>query len=253
MQDFSGQNLCRKSFQHQDLTGANFAHADIRGANFSHAILHDADFTGVRAGLAPDWRVPVTLWGLGLCGLELGLTFGVGYTIFFFNPFIGMLADLVLHPLLTRAILRLSLNLLAIAGLRSDRSLITLIVLLGVLSGGIGYWGAVKGALAGYEAYLAAGNVEYPDSGIAESLAALVFSAFWMCRTGWVGGMAWEHVQQLRQRQSNIPSPPTDTQKSLLQTTTIALILPGVTNFRGADLTGANFTDANLQDTEFCN
>jgi uncharacterized protein YjbI with pentapeptide repeats len=67
----------------------------------------------------------------------------------------------------------------------------------------------------------------------------------------WSSIMAWEYVKKSRQQKPNIQSLPTNPKNSLLQATTIALLGNGLTRFRGADLTGTNFTDANLQDTEF--
>jgi hypothetical protein len=251
MQDFSGQNLQGRDFKRQDLTYANFVGADIRGANFSQAILHNADFTGVTAGLAPGWRIPAMLWGLGLCGLELELTFGAGYILFFFNPLSAwMLADLVIHPLLTLIILKLSFNLLAIAGW-SRRAILICQIMLTVLSAIVASWGVVQGGLNGWEAYWAAGHARAPDSGIVESFVGLLFISFCIARTGCYGDAAWKYVKQSRQQQSTTQPPPNHAKNSLLQTATIGILGPGVTCFHGADLTGANFTDANLQDTKF--
>jgi Pentapeptide repeats (8 copies) len=252
MQDFSGQNLRGRNFKGQDLTGANFVGADIRGANFSRTVLHNADFTGVTAGLAPGWRIPAILWGLGLCGLELGLTFGIGYILFFSRLWLSvwMFADLFIHLLLTLTILELSFNLWAIAGWSRGAIIICRIILI-VMSIVIAFWGAATGGMAGWDAYWAAGNERYPNCFPVDSLAAVFFSGLCMGRTWLSSDMAWKYVKKSRQQQSNPQSPPTDTKNSLLQATTIAILRNGITRFRGADLTGTNFTDANLQDTEF--
>jgi hypothetical protein len=105
----------------------------------------------------------------------------------------------------------------------------------------------------GSAAYLAAGHVESDNVGV----FAVIFFAWIgipmiaMINMIWSSIMAWEYVKKSRQRQSNPQSPPTDPKNSLLQATTIALLGNGLTRFRGADLTGTKFTDANLQDTEF--
>lgn len=260
MQDFSGQNLRGRNFKGHDLTGANFAGADIRGANFSQAVLHNADFTGVTAGLAPNWRVSARLWGLGLCGLGLGLTYGAAYVGGFLLspfdiPFYGwlMLADLVIHPLLNLLILAIGFSLLTIGGWNNTAILTCQFLFLLPLSIIVAFFGAVSGVMDGSAAYLAAGHVESDNVGV----FAVVFFAWIgipMIAMGnmiWSSIMAWEYVQKSRQQQPNIQSLPTNPKNSLLQTTTIALLRNGLTRFRGADLTCTNFTDANLQDTEF--
>jgi hypothetical protein len=57
--DFRHQDLSSTSFVGQDLSGANFSGSDIRGTNFTNAILHDADFTGVTAGLLPAQKITI--------------------------------------------------------------------------------------------------------------------------------------------------------------------------------------------------
>jgi hypothetical protein len=259
MQDFSGQNLRGRNFKRQDLTGANFAGADIRGANFSLATLCDADFTVVTAGLAPNWRVPARLWGLGLCGLGLGLTYGAayigGFLLSFDIPFCGwlMLADLVIHPLLNQLILAIGFSLLTIGGWNNTAILTCQFLFLLPLSLIVAFFGAVRGVMDGSAAYLAAGNVESDNVGV----FAVIFFAWIgipmiaMINMIWSSIMAWEYVKKSRQQQPNIQSLPANTKKTLLQATTIAILRNGITRFRGADLTGTNFTDANLQDAEF--
>lgn len=50
MSNFSHQNLQNRSFRGRNLTGADFSGADIRGCDFSKAILQDANFTSCKAG-----------------------------------------------------------------------------------------------------------------------------------------------------------------------------------------------------------
>lgn len=49
--DYSNQNLKLRSFKNQDLEGANFSNADIRGVRFNGANLSGADFSNARTGL----------------------------------------------------------------------------------------------------------------------------------------------------------------------------------------------------------
>ncbi|WP_373530900.1 pentapeptide repeat-containing protein [Nostoc sp.] len=55
--DFSGQNLCGRSFKGQDLTNANFSYADIRGADFTKTILIKTNFSHIKAGLQRRWII----------------------------------------------------------------------------------------------------------------------------------------------------------------------------------------------------
>lgn len=55
--DFRHQDLRSRSFVGQDLSGADFSGSDIRATNFTNTILQDADFTGVRAGLLPAQKI----------------------------------------------------------------------------------------------------------------------------------------------------------------------------------------------------
>lgn len=51
--DFRNQDLRSKSFVGRDLSGVNLSGSDIRGTDFTSAVLQNANFTGVRAGLLP--------------------------------------------------------------------------------------------------------------------------------------------------------------------------------------------------------
>jgi hypothetical protein len=53
--NFSKRNLKGRSFKGLDLSNADFSGADIRGADFTYAILRGANFTNAKAGLEPQW------------------------------------------------------------------------------------------------------------------------------------------------------------------------------------------------------
>ncbi|CDN14619.1 MAG: pentapeptide repeat-containing protein [Richelia sp.] len=53
-----------KSFQGQDLTGMDFSGADIRGTDFSGAILRDTNFSRAKAGLQRRWAIILFLFSL---------------------------------------------------------------------------------------------------------------------------------------------------------------------------------------------
>jgi hypothetical protein len=59
--DFRNQNLRGRSFAGQDLSGANLSGADIRGADFTQANLQNTNFTGVKAGILPEKKLLIFL------------------------------------------------------------------------------------------------------------------------------------------------------------------------------------------------
>jgi Pentapeptide repeats (8 copies) len=54
--DFRNQDLRSISFVGQNLSGVNLSGSDIRGTDFTNSILQNANFTGVRAGLLPTQK-----------------------------------------------------------------------------------------------------------------------------------------------------------------------------------------------------
>jgi hypothetical protein len=73
IRDFSGKNLAGRSFRGQDLSGACFSGADLRGTDFTDAILNGANFTGVKSGLLPLQKLMVFLASLISSALLGGL------------------------------------------------------------------------------------------------------------------------------------------------------------------------------------
>lgn len=60
--DFRYANLCGQNLKGRDFSGSDFSYANIRGANFSHAILKDTNLTGVKAGLRGNWFATISLF-----------------------------------------------------------------------------------------------------------------------------------------------------------------------------------------------
>ena len=87
IKDYSGSNLCGRSFRGQDLTGAIFTQSSIRGADFTKSILKNTDFSCAKCGLQKRWAGLLFLALLLLSGLS-GIISGVG----------GYLATYLLMP-----------------------------------------------------------------------------------------------------------------------------------------------------------
>ncbi|NJR39136.1 MAG: pentapeptide repeat-containing protein [Leptolyngbyaceae cyanobacterium CSU_1_4] len=69
--DFRNQDLRGKSFVGQDLSGVNLSGSDLRGTDFTNAILQNVNFTGVRAGLLPAQKITILVASV-LASLLLG-------------------------------------------------------------------------------------------------------------------------------------------------------------------------------------
>ncbi|MGK7892544.1 MAG: pentapeptide repeat-containing protein [Xenococcus sp. (in: cyanobacteria)] len=75
--NFHQANLKGRSFKGENLTGADFSNADIRGVNFTNALLIGANFSHVQAGLTPYSLAGLSLMFMifaFLSGLIIGLT-----------------------------------------------------------------------------------------------------------------------------------------------------------------------------------
>lgn len=80
--NFSGQDLRNKSFKGHNLSGVDFSNADIRGANFKNAILVGANFREVKAGLTIRSAIFSIISFSGLAGLT-GIITGFGILLFY--------------------------------------------------------------------------------------------------------------------------------------------------------------------------
>ncbi|MFB2981880.1 pentapeptide repeat-containing protein [Microseira sp. BLCC-F43] len=88
-QDFSRQNLRGRNFKGQNLTGANFSHADIRSANFTNAILKAANLSHAKAGLQRRWAIFLVIFSLLLSAISGLLSVLAGFLVaLFFTPIV---------------------------------------------------------------------------------------------------------------------------------------------------------------------
>jgi uncharacterized protein YjbI with pentapeptide repeats len=262
--DFSNQNLRGRSFKDQNLEGANFSHADIRGANFSHADLTGANFSYAKAGAEDHWIILLMILSVLLSagsGLFSGLAYRaiefflnleatnhialwltlltlIGYVIFsLINITKGELAGLWSLAIVALMDLLLAVG---IAGIKGSASVLIAIILIafGVLIGALA--GAVVRAAveSSFNVIIVISMGAIMPGIIASSvgeifiaiLAAMVagLSAF----TGWFS---------FSQQQKHI----------LIKKIAIHLTTIRGTNFHKAILIDANYSYANLRNTDF--
>lgn len=70
--NFSGHNLVNQKFDYYQLSGIDLSHADIRGASFVNADLTDANFSSAQAGSTPLATITRTTLQLILASLAMG-------------------------------------------------------------------------------------------------------------------------------------------------------------------------------------
>jgi uncharacterized protein YjbI with pentapeptide repeats len=260
--NFRNQSLQGRSFEGKDLAGADFTGADIRGANFRNAILRNASFNNARAGLQLYQTAFFTVLLLIASGL-LGVLAG----------FIGATIGLQFH---TNA-LEISAKVLALVvhigfllialrkGITAGFSVFAFafaVAFAGALihSAAIPVAGAIAIAImidfsvASLTMIAAAGTIVAWRAinlkvsvavGIAFGIAFVLtlwqtytaVSALLIISTATVlsGYVAWRTLRKLESMQR-------------LGTT---LFARWGTSFRGADLTGADFSQATLKNTDF--
>ncbi|MBU7586016.1 MAG: pentapeptide repeat-containing protein [Nostoc sp. TH1S01] len=268
--DFSGQNLRGRNFKGQNLAGANFSYADIRGANFRSANLTGANFIHAQAGLQYRW---VIFLGFVLCLLS-GLSG-------FLWAFHGILVLSIFDYFLSKDTQIASfIDLLKIAGLIDLIILIAFFVLIirqGVTAGLLAIAFAIAIAIASFGVAVTGGGAGLGSFAVAGAgtlslvLAGPLGGAFAISGTdafvfafaGALGGaksfadlsasfagadagtllsiyVAWQAMKG-------------NEKYSLIRKIAITFAATGGTNFRNADLTNADFSQATLQSTDFRN
>jgi uncharacterized protein YjbI with pentapeptide repeats len=265
-QDFSQRNLRQQSFASQDLTGANFSGADIRGTDFSNACLIQADFSHATAGLPPH-RVTHLLTFTAFLALLSGLISAYAGAVFghlfaLSDPGSLALAWFVAIALLLFAFTTLKHGLSSALGLVSLIAA-TAIVLIVAITPSTEIAGktaisslALGGAIAGVVGLAVAISVSrsrrlsfaiallgillgtalgvYEEATLPSAIGVVLLSLSVLVLA--------THLAHQAQR--------SDPRYRLIRNLTISLSTAGGTRFNQADLTDANFTQAQLPSTD---
>jgi uncharacterized protein YjbI with pentapeptide repeats len=270
--DYSGQNLCGRCFKEEDLTDANFAHSLIRGANFTNAILTNANFSYVKTGLPKQGASFLFLASLLLVALSgiTSLIAGFLITVLPQGDYLNKLSDissiiiglsllvlLVYTALkgfvegLTAGILILIPSLIISTFFKDDNNISSIITAFFV-GGAVDFLiassyvgiaistttamitlNSVPVAMAGtfiiaIVSAVALNKWELIHTSVAITVIVLVFGHY----------IAWRAILG-------------DQKFSWIHNLAVTFASIGGTNFRGADLTNANFTKATLASTNF--
>jgi uncharacterized protein YjbI with pentapeptide repeats len=256
-------------FSGQDLSGQDFTYADIRGANFSKAILIGADFSHVKAGLSIYRTLSIVATSLALA-LLAGLVSGYSAALLsdlwigdVSSPILGILALIILGVFLA-VILFLGLGTTLVILAETVAALLITVIAI----------------LPNHQANLAV-HVQFTALIIAGSMAGLGNMAvgvaiarlipLWKPRVltglvGFLGIMVGLALGTKAETGFLIASPsaviiiggyvgwratPGKGKYQLIRSLATVLATRGGTDFRGANLTSANFTHATLKSTDF--
>jgi uncharacterized protein YjbI with pentapeptide repeats/uncharacterized protein (DUF697 family) len=253
VQDFSNQKLRGKSFQGQDLSGANFKRADLRGANFKRANLSSANFTKAQFGLTPLHRA------LQLLATAIAAILSGTFT-YVLSPLITTLSSIQPQslPLLFGFLAFLGLITLRL-GVESlnvwlMRLLVVLVILVSMILGGHPDWGNALtlvaltiAAVVGLTQYIAivvrcgemlAGKIES-----AAMVGLCVAASAFTTRNPIAGVIALSAIAL-----GNVIA--IDRNDSVIHAMVVALTTIGGTKLQQANLTNANFTQAQLGSTD---
>ena len=289
--DFSGIDLRGQTIKGHDLSGANFTRADIRGTNFAQANLTGANFSRANAGLQKRWLIAQSyvsfvlmavfqFVSLVLLAISLGLfvdyimtsppgfenfVVGVVGTITMTLISLGMVMTFVRHGFTTHAFSTVMM-IIGVAVMGAVASAIAGAVAVAVAVAGAGAVTSVV-AITGAMAVIVSGAVVDTDIGIGVVVGAGVVAgagavvvAMAVAGTGGVAvasggavsvaitgailfmGLGFYSSRRVLQDDPNF---------IVVRMFGIAFGALGGTCFYGANLTGANFSNAILKRTDF--
>ena len=268
--NFQRVNLRGQSFKGKDLSGADFSEADIRSTNFTDAILREANFTGAECGLQKRWATLWVIFSWLLAGLSgLGSILAAAFVSLIFDSdsnlqvtglvsLIGLVAFLIL-------IIRQGIRAEALAGAGVVAGIVA-VALAG--AGVVAVIVAVVFGLAGVVAVAVAVTIAVAVSfvgaflvaGAEAGIVALVFAAVGVLAVAVVVAVARAKVVAVAVAVAVTFSVAGvyigwramkgDKRDAWIRSFAIAFVATGGTSFRCADLTEANFTSAQLKNTD---
>ncbi len=284
--DYHRAKLRGKSFKGQDLTGVDFSYSDIRGANFTGAILRGANFSHAKAGLQRRWFFTLVVFSL-LLSLISGSIAAVGGSLVGFvlidqtqqNLYVGVTSLIVLAIFFLLAIRKgivAAIGFLAVAvawvavaavawagivavawaGLAADTGAMGLAQVVAVIvTGAVGVVVSATGAvivsgaaaLAGAVAGLIAVTMTVAIAGCVSGVIAVAASTVDMV----AGAVAASVGISLVVLASYVGCSALagDQKQKLIRNLIVNIAAKYGTNFQGANLTDADFTQTKVKNT----
>lgn len=266
--DYSGQNLRGFSFKGRDLTGANFIGADIRSADFSGANLTRADFSHAKAGLQRRWAIFLVLVSWVLMGLSgfLSAFAGVLVASLIINTdknyqiayqiagWIIIVILLVLFFVIIRQGIQAGLVTFAFA-VAVAGTFAFAVVVAGAFAVAVAVAGTFAFIVAVAFAFAVAGAGAFAVAGTFAVTIAVV-GAFAVAGTvafavAGAGAGVGAGAVVLLSTFISLPALKGNPKHALIHNVAVAFAAFKGTNFRRADLTDADFTQATLKSTDF--
>jgi Pentapeptide repeats (8 copies) len=270
IRDFRNKDLRSESFVGQDLSGANLSGADVRGADFTNAILQNVNFTGVRAGLLPSQKSIIFIasiaaslllggvagWVDALVELEfhnsdgfggiapsisakwvvLIIMLGFGYVsqrhgmMAGFSTFIVALAVTVAGAFITTSFVSIAaavvIAIIVVAFIAVVTAIVVILSLTTALSSNVNSGAIVLAAFTPIFTLVAVPSAG--ESAVILAIVVTLLSAY----IGWYAYLGDDRYTEIRAIAAHLA-----TRQG--------------TNFRGADLTNADFSQARLQGANF--
>ena len=264
--DFKGVSLRGQNFKGKDLSGADFSGADIRGTNFANANLTGTNFTQSEAGLQKRWVLGLLIVLLLLSVVSGFFSAVVGYLVSLIFDFdnlnnqaagwVGLAFSFIFLLLLLRkgigagavAAAAAAAAVVAVAGVITAAAALTLAVAVAVAIAAV-LAAAVTGALATAGAAAIAGSMAVAMA-VVVALATAVIASIIGAQAATITAAAAITVTLVSAyvgwRALRRP-----TGDAWIRSVAIAFAAMNGTNFHGATLTDADFSQACLESTDF--